>query len=74
MKLFGENNIVRVSFGHISKHKEDRQAEWGTYNVSMPWSTTSAYTNPPTLLEGVSTSYLDIEPLTVQNQIKLKSA
>ena len=27
-KLFGEDNIVGVSFGHTPKNKEDRQAGW----------------------------------------------
>lgn len=72
-KLFSADNIFRVSIGYISKH-EDRQVGWCTYNVSTLWSTPSSYTNLPTLLGGVSTSYLTTEALTIHNQIKPKSA
>jgi hypothetical protein len=27
-ELVGEDNIIGVSFEHISKHKEDKQAKW----------------------------------------------
>ena len=45
-----------------------------TYNVWMLWSILSGWTNPPTSLGCVLTSYLTAEALAVQNQIKLPPA